>query len=308
GDEGAGLLADLLQDSSALLSLDLTFNLLQTGGAKSLAAALQSNSSLLSLTLSGNQIGPGGGVAMAAMLQVNNTLQELQLADCHLDTQGVVALSVALTANRASRYSVWQEEWAGHVAHMLAVNGSLLELHLGRAGLSDSGAELLAEGLKENHCLRYLDLRCNRVTADGVRLLADLLKYNRSLEILDLSSNRMEDEGAAHLSDSLRRPGCCLKELSVCRNNMGSQGLRCLCEALKTSRTVTHLFLWGNLLDEAVCQLVSQLMSSGRLLPENTDVSPYLVDGRVFLAEGPHCLRKRLHRTHTEETSPPHTH
>lgn len=42
---------------------------------------------------------------------------------------------------------------------MLVVNSSLLELHLGMVGITDTGVERLAEGLLHNHSLRYLDLR-----------------------------------------------------------------------------------------------------------------------------------------------------
>lgn len=52
-----------------------------------------------------------------------------------------------------------QEEWAMHFSQMLTVNRSLLELHLGRTGLTDTGMEMLAEGLRQNHSLRCLDLR-----------------------------------------------------------------------------------------------------------------------------------------------------
>ena len=52
-----------------------------------------------------------------------------------------------------------QEEWAVHLSEMLAVNSSLVELHLGKMGMTDSGMERLTEGLQLNHSLRYLDLR-----------------------------------------------------------------------------------------------------------------------------------------------------
>lgn len=52
-----------------------------------------------------------------------------------------------------------QEYWVVHIANMLVVNSSLLELHLGMTGLADTGMEKLAEGLKMNCGLRYLDLQ-----------------------------------------------------------------------------------------------------------------------------------------------------
>ncbi|KAK9527442.1 hypothetical protein VZT92_014004 [Zoarces viviparus] len=305
-DKGVGHLVDLLQqDSSSLRSLDLMFNDIRGDGAEVLAKSLQCNSTLLSLRLSNNKIENRGAMQLASMLQVNSSLRELELANCDLDTQSVVAFSVVLKSNKTLR-SVdvsrpllfsHQEEWAVHVAEMLAVNSSLVELHLGKMGMTDTGMERLTRGLRLNGSLRYLDLRCNRVTRDGVRHLADLLKKNRTLEVVDLSSNRIEDEGAAYLSEAVAWPGCVLTELSVRSNNIRTEGLLSLAHALTVNTTLDHVYIWGNHLEEPVCQAFGELVASGRLPPEQTDVSAYEVDGRVFLAEVLHSLRRRYYRT-----------
>lgn len=46
-----------------------------------------------------------------------------------------------------------------HTAHMLEVNCSLQELHMGKHGMTDCGLQTLCEALKSNRSLRYLDLR-----------------------------------------------------------------------------------------------------------------------------------------------------
>uniref|UniRef100_A0A3Q0RRT0 Leucine rich repeat containing 34 n=1 Tax=Amphilophus citrinellus TaxID=61819 RepID=A0A3Q0RRT0_AMPCI len=304
-DGGAEHLAELLQGRSSLRCLDLMFNDVQAAGARVLG-----NSSLLSLRLSGNKIGRGGGMEVAGMLQENSTLQELQLADCDLDTVSVMALISALRRNEALR-SVdisrpllfsHQEEWAVHCSAMLTVNSSLVELHLGKMGMTDTGMERLTEGLRRNRGLRYLDLRCNRVTRDGARHLASMLKQNRVLEIVDLSSNRIEDDGAAHLSEAISWPGCSLKELSVCRNSIAAEGLLSLAQAVKANTSLTHIYIWGNYLEEPVFR---ELISSGRLRQEQTDVTPYEVDGHVFLAEVFQSLRKHVYSTDCDGTDVP---
>ncbi|XP_028425505.1 leucine-rich repeat-containing protein 34 isoform X4 [Perca flavescens] len=311
-DEGVGHLVGLLQeDGSALRSLDLMFNNIQRDGAEVLAKSLQCNSTLLSLRLSGNKIGNRGAMHLAGVLQVNSTLKELQLADCDLDTQSVIAFAIVLKSNRAlvsvdiSRPLLFshQEECAVHFSEMLVVNSSLVELHLGKMGMTNTGMERLTEGLRLNHSLRYLDLRCNRVTRDGVRLLAELLKQNQTLEIVDLSSNRIEDEGAGYLSEAIAWPGCALRELSVSSNNIRSEGLLSLARALTVNTTLNHLYIWGNHLEESVCQAFRELIASGRLPPEQTDVSAYEVDGRVFLAELFHSLRRNYYSTNGSGTN-----
>ncbi|XP_025759554.1 disco-interacting protein 2 homolog C-like isoform X3 [Oreochromis niloticus] len=43
--------------------------------------------------------------------------------------------------------------------------------------------------------------------------------------------------------------------LSVCRNNITSEGLLLLARAVKSSSTLTHIYIWGNHLEEPVCQV-----------------------------------------------------
>ncbi|XP_054915416.1 leucine-rich repeat-containing protein 34-like isoform X1 [Poeciliopsis prolifica] len=302
-DEGAAYLAKLLEAQDMMLrSLDLTFNNIETNGAEVLASSLQGNSSLLSLRLSGNKIGRNGGLKLAGMLRVNMTLQELELGECDLEMHSMIDLSTALKNNttlrsvdmsRALLFSLL-EEWAVHFSKMLPVNSTLVELHLGKMGLTDTGMERLSEGLKLNHRLRYLDLRCNLVSRDGALHLSKVLKENCPLEVIDLSSNRIEDPGAEYLSEAICCEGSVLRELSVCRNNIGTRGLLSLAQALNDSSTLTHIYIWGNHLEEPVCQAFRELLSIGRLTPEQTDVRPYEVDGHVFLAELFHRLRKHL--------------
>uniref|UniRef100_A0A3Q2P0Z6 Leucine rich repeat containing 34 n=1 Tax=Fundulus heteroclitus TaxID=8078 RepID=A0A3Q2P0Z6_FUNHE len=303
-DGGIGHLEELLEvEDSPLRSLDLTFNDIQADGAEVLAACLQGNNTLLSLRLSGNKLGNTGAMRLAQMLQVNRTLQELQLADCDLETPAVIALAIALKHNPVLRsvdlsrpllFSL-QEEWAVHFSEMFGVNGRLAELHLGKMGLTDTGVERLAEGLKQNRSLRYLDLRCNHVTHDGAQHLAGVLRHNTSLQVLDLSANRIEDVGAEHLSGALSWPGCVLTELSVCRNNIRTKGLLSVAQALVNNPTLTHVYIWGNHPEEPACLAFRELISSGRLSPQHTDVRPYQVDGHVFLAEVWQSLRKHVY-------------
>ncbi|XP_033494231.1 leucine-rich repeat-containing protein 34 isoform X1 [Epinephelus lanceolatus] len=314
-DEGVGHLADLLQEESSVLhSLNLMFNNIQTDGAEVLAKSLQCNSTLVFLSLSGNKIENRGAMHLASMLQVNTSLRELELANCDLATQSVIAFAIMLKSNKTlcsvdiSRPLLFshQEEWAVHFSEMLAVNSSLVELHLGKMGMTDTGMERLTEGLRLNHSLRYLDLCCNRVTRDGMHHLAKLLKQNLTLEVIDLSSNRIEDEGAVYLSEALTWPGCVLRELSVSSNNIRTEGLLSLAHALTVNTSLNHIYIWGNHLEESVCQAFSDLIASGRLPPEQTDVSAYEVDGQVFLAEVFHCLRRHYCSTNSPapETSP----
>ncbi|XP_069069296.1 leucine-rich repeat-containing protein 34 isoform X1 [Pleurodeles waltl] len=304
-DVGAKHIGNLLQATPALSYLNLMCNDIGPDGAEFIARALHRNETLKCLKLMGNKIGNKGGMHFAAMLQINTTLEELDLGDCDLHTQSLIALATVLNQNRTIKslnvnrpilYSL-QEEIAIHFATMLEVNYCLQELHLSKHELTDTAIERLCEGLENNFTLRFLDLSCNRITRDGVKCLAKLLKQNTALEILDLSSNRMEDDGAMHLAEALSMYNNNLKALAIVRNNITGKGLVPLSEAIKTNSTVSYVYIWGNILDEPSCVAFSDLLKTGRLTAERTDVRPYIVDGRVYLAELFHGLRKHYYWT-----------
>lgn len=101
------------------------------------------------------------------------------------------------------------------------------------------------------------------------------------------------------------------------------EGLLSLAQARKADTSLTHIYIWGNHLGEPVCQVTltahitsavscllialppqafAELMSSGRLLPQQTDVSAYDVDGHVFLAEVSNSLRRHHHSSTSSDS------
>uniref|UniRef100_UPI003D9E30BB leucine-rich repeat-containing protein 34 n=1 Tax=Danio rerio TaxID=7955 RepID=UPI003D9E30BB len=304
-DKGAVHIAHLIQDSKSLQSLDLMCNDIEADGAEVIAKSLHKNITLKTLRMTGNKIGNQGAMQLATMLQINATLEEVDVSDCDLATQSVIAFAIVLMNNKricainVSRPLLFslQEETTVHMAQMLVVNNTLKELHMGKHDMTDTGVETLCEALKRNISLRYLDLCCNRITRDGAKHLSEVLKQNCSLEILDLSFNRIEDDGAIHLSEAIKLPHSKLKALSVTSNKIRKGGLLSLSAAMRVNSSLTHIYIWGNKHEEPVCEAFSGLMSSGRLLKEHTDVSPYEVDGHVFLAEASHGLRRHYYWT-----------
>ncbi|KAH0624139.1 hypothetical protein JD844_007571 [Phrynosoma platyrhinos] len=264
-----------LQDNHTLLYLNLMFNDIGTIGAEFIAKALHRNETLLYLRMTGNKIDNKGGMYFAAMIQVNNTIQKLDFGDCDLGTQSLIALATvlnhnesikAINLNRPILYSE-EEETTVHIALMLKVNSTLVELHLCKHEMKNFGVERLCDTLYENTTLRYLDLSCNKITRDGVRFLGQLLERNSTLEILDLNFNRIEDDGAFYLSEALTTHN---RTLQACAR--------------------IHS-------DILVFQAFAELLKSGRLKPTGTDVEPYEVDGTTYLAELSHGLKRHYYWT-----------
>ncbi|XP_043926015.1 leucine-rich repeat-containing protein 34 isoform X1 [Protopterus annectens] len=304
-DTGAEHIGILLRETPSLRHLNLMCNDIATKGAEFLTKALLDNETLKQLRINGNKIGNKGGMHFASMLQINATLEELDLGDTDLGTQSLIALATVLTHNstiksinlsRPLLYDL-QEETTVHMTKMLKVNPSLKELHLGKHEMTDFGVERLCETLLVNSSLRYLDLQCNKITRDGAKHLAELLKKNTAIEILDLASNRIEDDGAVYLSEAIALHNNRLKGLAVVSNNIGAKGLVALAEAMKTNTTLSYIYIWGNKLTDAPCKAFADLLASGRLEENHTDVRPYVVDDHFYVAELFHGLRRNYYWT-----------
>ncbi|XP_064599186.1 leucine-rich repeat-containing protein 34-like [Liolophura sinensis] len=292
-DKGAEHIANLLKENVAITELNLMCNDLTEVGASYLAEALQENKVLLSIRLNGNKIGNKGGMYFAQALQVNTTLESLDLAETDLTIESIIALSTVLHNNKTLKclnvnrpiLFTHQEETTIHFANLLKVNRSLEELHLQKYDMRDFGATRLAENLMENFTLTYLDLSCNRITRDGMKQLAKVLKNNTALKVLDLGNNRLEDDGAFHLAEALTTYNTTLHTLVVVSNNIRGKGLCALADIMKVNSSLVSLFIWGNVLEESACIAFANLIDSGRLEPQNTDVKPYVVDGVTYLCE-----------------------
>ncbi|KAE8603997.1 hypothetical protein XENTR_v10014530 [Xenopus tropicalis] len=304
-DEDFLVLAQVLSKNSFITNLDLRYNRVTDNGAAHIATFLQRNTTLLSLRMTGDKIGNKGGMLFASMLQINSTLEELDLGDCDLGIQSLIALATVLLQNKTLKslnlnrpiFYVMQEDTTVHLSEMLRVNSTLQELHLSKHEITDFGVQRLCDALHENHTLKYLNLSCNKITRDGVKYLAEVLKINKTLEILDLASNRMEDDGALYLAEAIYLYNRSLKALSVVSNNISGKGLQALAAAIKANNCLLYIYIWGNKINQEASMAFSQLLQSGRLSSSSTDVQPYVVDGRVCLAEIFHGLKKHYYWT-----------
>ncbi|XP_043558464.1 myoneurin-like isoform X3 [Chiloscyllium plagiosum] len=252
----AEMIGKLLLESTTITDLNLMCNDIGSHGAKWLSKALQETQSL---------------IALATVLHHNKTLR-------------------AIDVGRPIIHTI-QEEATVHMAHMLQVNQTLQELHLVKMGMRNFGIQQICDKLVHNHSLRLLDLHCNQISSDGAKSLAELLKHNTPLKILDLAANRIEDDGLVCISDALRYRNNQLLALSVARNNISGIGLMALANALKSNNTLTNIYVWGNNFDESASIDFANLIKAGRLKPKRTDISPYWIDGRVYLSELAHGLQ-----------------
>ncbi|XP_068137084.1 leucine-rich repeat-containing protein 34 isoform X3 [Hyperolius riggenbachi] len=289
-DEDFLAVSKVLRQNSFITGLDLRFNNLTDKGAVQIAKFLQEGCFLFYLNLMGNDIETDGAAHIAKALHGVQSL----IAFATVLRQNTSLKSINL--NRPLFYAL-QEDTTIHIALMLKTNNTLKELHLSKHEMTDFGVERLCEALHENTALEYLDLSCNKITRTGVKCLADLLKSNTSLQILDLTSNRTEDEGIIYLAEAIGEHNSSLKALAIVSNNITGQGLKVLASAVQANTSLAYIYIWGNVLDEDACVAFSNLLATGRLSSSSTDVQPYIVDGKVYLAELSHGIKKHYYWT-----------
>lgn len=91
------------------------------------------------------------------------------------------------------------------MAEVLKVNDVLTFLNLQYTFFGDPGAKALGKALKINKTLKtLLVFNIDKVTASGWSSFADGLAANTSLVTIDLSSNKMTDESGKYLATSLK--------------------------------------------------------------------------------------------------------
>ena len=270
-------IAESLKHNHSLLEINLGKCGITEKCCTAIGDALMVNRSLKVLNLDGNPIS-AGVVHIAESLKHNHSLIELNLGNCGITEEGFKAICDALMVSRRSlRVQNLQESSvkerrckaigdalvidislhvldpchnpiiasAIHVAESLKHNRSLVEVNLGKCGITEKGAESLGTSLKENDSLQTLILRGNDLSDGGAAHIADGLRYNNCLKKLDISFCNIGDQGMKSVASVLEL-NCSLEELDVDENNVTGVGLLTLEEGFKGitkvyGRVASHL-------------------------------------------------------------------
>lgn len=291
-----GPLAELLVNDSALSMLELRYCDIGPAAAATLCRALAKNTALRVLDLSGNPIGFEGGFAAAEMLQSNGALLSLSLDDAEIETEAVVALATALRANATltalsisnPRLHSLEDETIAHVADMLAHNSTLVSLDVSKNRMSTRGLHHICVALlaprDQPSALRSLSLRCNPLGGEAGPMLGQLLTQAPQLDMLNASACRLGDDGAHALSRALEERAPAIS-LDLSYNDISSNGLCALANALAAGASVQELHLWGNRFDGRAAAAMAAALDQA---PAETD----------FIVHQPEAGRYTVARAH----------
>jgi hypothetical protein len=107
----------------------------------------------------------------------------------------------------------------------------------------------LCNGLKAFH-LQHLSLQASCIDDDKIRLICSALLNNPELTYLDVSHNKFGDSGARGLAKLLSQPHSKLNTLKLCNNQISNDGAKVLGKALQQNKTLAHLDLRLNHLQD----------------------------------------------------------
>ena len=211
---------------------------------------------LLELNLSGLKISDTILRPIAAALRQNKTLTSLCLANNQIEVEGCTELAWSLgrlsQATLTSNGLLVGGELTPRRSNSSGSLSNVSNFSSPRSRDSSSSSPRPSPALEYNRTLKCLDLSGNAVGARGCKALAEALRFNSSITYLDLSfqtkGKKVGADGATALATLLHlkhkksnKDMSSLQTLRLARSNIGFEGCRHLASALMSNCTLTEL-------------------------------------------------------------------
>ncbi|OBS75877.1 hypothetical protein A6R68_17672, partial [Neotoma lepida] len=198
-----------------------------------------------------------------SFLTTCHTLTHLDLKDVDLEDNGLRSLCQALKSQRCKLRVLRLESCDVNVFRCLKLsealyrNRSLVFLNLSTNNLSNDGVKSLCKILGNPNChLERLSLASCGITKAVCEVLSLAITRSKRLTHLCLTDNFLGDEGIELLTDALKHPQCTLQSLVLRCCCVTSVGCKFLATALLNNRSLIHLDLGSNMLQDSGIKLL----------------------------------------------------
>lgn len=164
-------------------------------------------------------------------------------------------------------YGHLKEEDCPTISEALPKTRKLILLDLrGNERVGDTGAKLLAEGLRTNMTVTTMDLSDCAIGDEGLGCISEALKVNKTLHTLLIGLNpSITHVGAAKLSEAIQQNST-LRVVSLYGCNVADAGAAHLADALEHNSALESLILFNNNVgDEGGQQLLNSLSNNDAL-------------------------------------------
>ncbi|XP_011270479.1 hypothetical protein CAOG_08838 [Capsaspora owczarzaki ATCC 30864] len=136
-----------------------------------------------------------------------------------------------------------------------------------RSGITDADALVIAEGLKENRNLQYLDLDGNQIGDAGAQAIGAALRNKAKLSILYLSRNKIGDTGARAIAEGLQT-STALTDLRMHTNQIGDAGAQAIGSALRNKANLSILYLSNNKIGDIGARAIAEGLQTSTALTD----------------------------------------
>jgi Ran GTPase-activating protein (RanGAP) involved in mRNA processing and transport len=235
------------------------------------------------INLSDNAIGDEGAAWLKAGLSGNSALKTLLLPRTGMTAVGVKAIGTLIGESPnvetvvLSSNAVDAEGLDGEFCDGLAKNKSLKSLYLAVCRLGSQGIVPLCEGpLRSHPSLEHISLTYNRLEATAGKTLADMLRTNQALRYLDVSGNSLGPEGAMALCEGLKANEGRLQKLGFAQNAIKHKGAEVLINFFLSVTSLEYLDIRHNRVNYRDMMKLRVLLEKG--MNKESDGWLYLFD------------------------------
>lgn len=111
--------------------------------------------------------------------------------------------------------------------------------------------------LQINRGLERLSLRSHQFTCPALFTITEHLLDNNKLRILDLTANKISFEGCQSIAKYLTGKYCALESLILASNRTGHYGAKAIAQALSKNRSLIHLDMTRNDIDDNGLKMIA---------------------------------------------------
>jgi Leucine-rich repeat (LRR) protein len=211
-----------------------------SGEIRGIPVQMMRDDSVSELDLQARHIGVEAGMLLAHLVPVMGALTSINLSDNQLcgermDHQGLV-------------HGTYTAEGVSAVCEAIQSNKEtkLASLNFRRNRIGPVGAKSVAAMVAVAGGLTALDLSNNDLADEGVSAVCEAIQSNKETKLasLNVSDNGIRPVGAKSLAAMVAVTGG-LTKLSLAKNQLGEEGTKAICEALKQNKTLKELDLSG---------------------------------------------------------------
>ncbi|GAX80862.1 hypothetical protein CEUSTIGMA_g8297.t1 [Chlamydomonas eustigma] len=209
------------------------------------------------LNLSDNALGEKGVRACAAAITSQAALESLALQNVGCSIHACRAVEELLQASQALKQlhlfnNMSADEGAEYIAKILSRAPLMEDFRMVSSRVGPRGGSALALGLTSGSHLVRLDLSDNPMTAEVAPAVAECVRRQPHLKYLNLNDTSLTDQGVKLVCTALSQPGACqlLEELELALNEITHEGARSVALAVLGKPLLWRLNLRENELED----------------------------------------------------------